>query len=498
MKAWWTALLIVGSGWACCLTALAQGDSEPLESTVVRLLVSKKQADPISPWQFEEVVQQIHLAVVLDDARLLTTSFAVADATFIEAQRFGSSQKIELRVAFVDYEANLALLTPSGADENFAEMRPVVLGEDLAINDTVDIYRARDLYQMSRMPASLQDVGFFTAVTSSYSQATYLLKVQQSGLGWSEPVFRNNRLVAMATGQDNNYVYATPISIIRHFLDDRHEPEAYRGFPAIGIELAALTSPDMRRLLKADHIRHGVRIAKVVQRGFDRLLQENDILLAIDGVEISEHGFYTHAKWGKIHLKYLLNLKYAGDPVRISILRRGEILEIDGQLERYDSNAAPVVAYSFGEPIPHLIFGGLVFQELSRAYLKQWGRDWEDAAPLSLLYTYNFDNEREPGQSRRVIFVSRVLADSFNRGYGDLQQAVVVAVNGKPVTSMDMLHEALRHPIARAGRAYARVEFAYADGEVILAYDGLNDAHRRIAKTYEISTPASFYHSTLR
>lgn len=74
------------------------------------------------------------------------------------------------------------------------------MGDDLEINAKVDIYRARDAYQLARMPASLQEVGIYRAVTSSYSLVSYLLKVQQNGLGWSEPVIQEGRLVALTTG----------------------------------------------------------------------------------------------------------------------------------------------------------------------------------------------------------------------------------------------------------------------------------------------------------
>src|SRR4051794_16354083 len=75
-----------------------------LEDSVVRLAVSKQSVDASSPWQYEGVSQQAYQGIVVDSRHILTTAFAVADATFIEMQRFGDSRKVELKPSFVDYE----------------------------------------------------------------------------------------------------------------------------------------------------------------------------------------------------------------------------------------------------------------------------------------------------------------------------------------------------------------------------------------------------------
>jgi S1-C subfamily serine protease len=466
--------------------------ADRVEDAVVRIYSSKKSVDKSAPWQFEETSQQSYLGVVLSGGRVLTTAYAVADAAFLEIQRFGASRREEAEVEFVDYEVNLALIKPV-AEAALAGLKPALLGDDLAIDDQVDLYKARDAYQLSRMPGSLQEVGLYGAVTSSYSLVSYLFKVQQTELGWSEPVFRQGQLVALTTGQDQNFVHALPLSLIRHFLAD-HLDKDYRGFPSMGVQLSSLVSPDMRRLVGADKVDHGIRVAEVLPGGsFVGKLQTDDVILEVDGETVSEHGFVTHPKWGKVHLKYLINRHYAGDPLRLKILRRGQELLIEARLVRFDSNRAPVVAYRYGQPEPHLIFGGLVFQELSEDYLKQWGRDWRAIAPYDLLYAFEFGNKPVADPKTRIIFVARVLSDAFNRGYDEARHQIVDTVNGAKVTSMDALRDALRRPVLRAGRAYARIKFLRDGGEAILAYDGLSAAEARIARAYEVKTPASFY-----
>jgi hypothetical protein len=121
------ALAVAGSALlALCGEAAAQDDKR-FENSVLRITASTQAVDRTAPWQFEEVSTQTNLAVVLDDGVILTSAFAVADATLIEGQKFGSSRKTELEVAFVDYEVNLALLKPA-AGATLEGLNPVTLG----------------------------------------------------------------------------------------------------------------------------------------------------------------------------------------------------------------------------------------------------------------------------------------------------------------------------------------------------------------------------------
>lgn len=465
------------------------------EDSVVRLNVSKQAFDSGSPWQKSESVQHLHHGVVLDKNRILTTAYAIADASFIEMSQFGEPQRHPLRVAFADYEANLAVLEAIDPGRAFKGLKPVVLGDDMKINDKVNIYKSRDAYQMARLPASLQEVGIYVAVTSSYSLVSYLLKVQQSGLGWSEPVFQGARFVALCTGQDNNFVYAMPAAVIKHFLEDEHGA-GYKGFPAIGVELDPLVSPEMRSLLKAPAGGKGLRIAEVGKdSAFFDILHSDDVLLEVGGVPVSEHGFFTHPRWGKLHLKFLLNQRYGGDSLGLKILRDGKTMEVSAKLSRFDSNRAPIYASLYDQAEPHLIFGGLVFQELSKGFLRQWGREWQDVAPLHLLQRYNFKNAATGDPQKRVVILARVLADEFNRGYGDISSGVVETVNGRIIANINDMKAALRDaPVSKDGRHYARFQLAPPHGEIILGYAEIERAHARIAKTYEISSKDSFFH----
>lgn len=466
------------------------GHAAPIESQVVRLQISKKAIDESAPWQFEDVEEQTHLGVVLRGDRILTTAYAVNHAGYIEMQKFGSSERHELILEFADFEINLAILRPKAP---VGGLSPVTFGGELRLDDKVDIYRARDTDQLIKMPATLQDVGILSAVTSTYSALSYQLKIQQTGLGWSEPVFQEGKLVALCSGQDSQFVHAVPAPVIEHLLKDTLGPH-YRGFPTAGLGLSPLVSPEMRQRLAIPFSGKGIRVSDVIPGSpFYGSLKIDDVILEINGTPINDQGYFNHPQWGKVPLKYLLNQRYAGDPLRLKGLRQGVPIDVTRPLVRYDSNSAPVLAYRTSPKIPHLIFGGLIFQELSVDFLRQWGKDWRDIAPIHLLYTLEYENRPREKSDERIIFLTRVLADPMNRGYGDLTRLMVAKVNGMEIHTMDDLRQAFANPVAVRGKQYAQIQLARGGGEVILAYEDLAAGHKRMAKMYEIPSTASFF-----
>lgn len=463
------------------------------EDHFVKIFVSKAEIDRSSPWQLEEVSQQSALGVVVDGGRILTTAFSIASSTLIEMQVFGGNKRYEMDIEFADYEVNLAVLRPKAPQEALQGLIPLALGDDLEIDDQVEIFRARDLYQLTKMPGSLQEVGVYTAVTSYYGLVAYLFKVQQTGLGWAEPVLKKGKLVALASGQDTHFVHAIPVDIIKHFLQD-DLGSSYRGFPSIGLQLTPLIDPTLRQMLKADKYGHGMRVASVfVSSPFFGKVQNDDVLLEIDGTSLSEHGYFQHTKWGKVYLKHLITRKYSGDVMKLKILRAGEILEVEAQLPRFISNDFPVVGYRQEKGEPHLIFGGFLFQELSLDYLKQWGNNWRSTAPLDLLYVLDNFNLPDKDPGKRFIFLSRVLPDQHNRGYEKLRYQLVKSINDRSVYSIKEVQEAFKAPILSNGQQFAKITLALDGGEIICSYSKLQTVHQRIAKTYAITTKDSFF-----
>jgi hypothetical protein len=94
----------------------------------------------------------------------------------------------------------------------------------------------------------------------------------------------------------------------------------------------------------------------------------------------------------------------------------------------------------------YFVLGGLVFVELSRAYLQEWGSDWAKSAPQRLVYYDAFQNEL-PEDRGKIVVLAQVLPTPDTLGYEDLQNHVVERVNGRTVRRLEDLAAAAKEPV---------------------------------------------------
>src|SRR5439155_7023182 len=85
---------------------------------------------------------------------------------------------------------------------------------------------------------------------------------------------------------------------------------------------------------------------------------------------------------------------------------------------------------SFDQEPEYLIAGGLVFQPLTKDFLRSWGQDWERRAPFRLAY---FRNQDPTPERPAIVILSQVMPDLYNIGYQDSRQLVLEKVNRQKV-----------------------------------------------------------------
>jgi hypothetical protein len=344
--------------------------------------------------------------------------------------------------------------------------------------------------------AELRNVVTRSGMTSPYPFPAYELELNDgNSFGFAEPVVTQGQLVGLTSNRQNNVIFALPGMVIKHFTNDRIEDGGnYRGFPFVGMATHRLDSPDLRRYLGLK-TEGGVRISKVMATSpFRDVLKADDVLTKVDETELDAQGNYKHRLWGKMFFSYLVAQKYAGDTVKMTVIRQGEALVVEKQLSRFDRNGSSLAYFRPDiEVEPHLIFGGLVFQELSLPYLLTWGDEWYTQAPDRLLYFWNQRNDPSDPPGQHFIILNRILSDSYNQGHQSLEDLIVEKVNGKSIHSVHELNEALQQPVVRNKGAYAVIEFYFGAPAVMLSYDGLEDAHKRIAKNYSVKPAESFF-----
>ena len=177
-------------------------------------------------------------------------------------------------------------------------------------------------------------------------------------------------------------------------------------------------------------------------------LQVGDIVMAIGNNVIDQNGNYVDPLYGKIEFTNLLTAHaFAGDNVPFQIQREGKPMQLKITLEHRAAKNYVVSPYSLDQPPLYYVLGGVIFQELSRQYLKEWGANWQKEAPQRFVYLDRFQSELFPEGHRKVVVLSQVLPANATIGYDDLAYLVVKKVNGAEVKSLAELAEAVKHPI---------------------------------------------------
>jgi PDZ domain len=426
--------------------------AKPRQLSLVRVNVTGQPYDYFRPWQKKAPFSKRGLGAVLPAGRVLVTADLVANQNYVELERAESGEKTAASVDVIDYEANLALLEP--IERNFLNgLAPLEIAQDTVVGDRLAAWQLEQTgalavteglvttVQMMHYPV---DVGQFLAYRVSIS-------MQYRENSYTVPLVKNNRLAGLLLRYDprSQVLDAIPAPIITHFLKDAGT-QHYRGFPSGGFSFFPTRDPQLRKYAGQTGKPGGVYITSVEPNSpaMKSGLQVGDILTGIGSNEIDQNGNYVDPLYGKLEFTNLLSVRaFAGDSVPFHIQRQGKPMELNVTLDHRSAQDYVVPPYNLDQPPPYYVLGGLIFQELSRQYLKEWGGNWQKEAPPRFVYMDRFQSELFPEGNRRVVILSQVLPATTTIGYDDFAYLTVTKVNGKEVRSLGELAAAAKHPI---------------------------------------------------
>ena len=111
------------------------------EASVVTVEVARKQYDYYQPWT-KKTARAQKPALVIGERELLTTAEELFDRTLVRLQKYGRGRWFQGEVSWIDYHANLALLTCSDA-EFWRDLKPAKLNGTMPPDGNVQIVRWR-------------------------------------------------------------------------------------------------------------------------------------------------------------------------------------------------------------------------------------------------------------------------------------------------------------------------------------------------------------------
>ncbi len=456
--------------------------------SVVRVNVTNQAWDFGRPWGKRTPFTRRAIGAVLPRQRVLVTAELVANANFVEFESAGGGQKVPATVEFVDYECNLALLKTDDT-EFLKDLLPLNIGE-ARIGDQLSVWQIENNGNLlvTHGPMTTAEVLRYPIDESPFLVYRLTAQLQFRDTSFPLPVVKGEKLVGLLQRYDNsaNNADIIPAPVIEHFLKDAVQPP-YEGFPRLGMGYANTRDPQLRRYAGMKPGNGGIYVTEVLPGGpaAKAGLQKGDVVLKIAGETIDQDGNYNDPQYGRISLSHLVGTRhFHGTELKFDILRQSNPRQLTVTIANRPVESFVIEPYVIDRAPKFFILGGLVLQELSRQYLKEWGADWKKKAPEQFVYLDAQQNELFKDGPKKVVFLSRVLPSEATIGYEEVRSAVVKKVNGVVLQGIADLPKAL----AQAKDGVHKIEFDGEPGAIYLDAAQVTALEPMLATKYRLPT----------
>ena len=476
-RGWATFVCLLGLLFLSLVRVAAREDSDksPWERSVVTLELNAKQYDYRQPWITRTKTAQKN-GLVIGPREIITTAEDFSNHTLVRIQKNGRGKWYNATVQWVDYHANLVSLTAED-DTLWAGLKPAALARPVPSKEAMHVVRWRG----GKFEVRKAEFNQFLIADSKTSWVQYLqfeASSEINGAGWAEPVVISDKVVGLATSHGGNTLAVTPSSFIADILEARKRG-TFAGLGFFDFTWQPAENPSIAKFFKLTGEPRGVTVIKAPANSE---LREHDIILQVDGFAIDTQGDYEDPAYGPLMLENLATRsKWAGSEVKLQVWRDGQAREVKYRLPKVDFPAKFVPDRVPDQAPEYLIVGGLVFQPLSNDYLRSWGDDFKRRAPFRLNY---FSNDEPTKERSGVVMLSLILPDPYNLGYQDQRYVPVSEINGRKISRLTDITEALKNP--RDG--FHVVDFLRSDNlrRLVLDASETETATRRVLQRYGI------------
>ncbi len=463
-------------------------ESEPITAktaSILRVNSTNQAYDFFRPWTKKSPAARRGLGTLIEGGRILVTAELIANNTFIELEKATTAAKSSATVERVDYDANLAILRPS--DPAFIEgMKPLGLDSGARIGDRATVLQLESNGEIAQTLGTITSISVGPYPLDNMGLLLFRLSapLQQRDGSFTLPAVRNGRLLGLLMRYDSRNQTADLISspVIAHFLDEAAK-ETYGGFARAGLAFSTTRDPQLRRYIGLTEP-GGVYVTEVIADSSAETagLRVGDVILAVNNKPIDQDGNYEDAEFGRISFSHLTNtVAHPGDSLTFHLLREGKPLDLPVRLTARDSSKNHSESYIVDRAPRYIVLGGLVFMELSRPYLQEWGSDWWKDAPQRLVYYDAFQSEI-PKDRGKIVFISQVLPSPDTIGYEGLDNLVVSKVNGREIRSLDDLAAAIKEPVD----GFQKIELEEDPGVVFLDAAAIEANQHGLIKKYAL------------
>ena len=402
-----------------------------------------------TPWQAPEVGTWSGSGVVIahpdksGKKLVLTNAHVAQNANFMQVRLGNTSENYEARAKIVAYQCDLALLEVDDPEFN-ERVQAAELGDMVNLKQDV---------MTVGFPMGGNELSISTGIVSRIEVSDYsmsgqdLLQVQVDAAinhgNSGGPVFSGNKVVGIAfQGYDlQGLGFMIPIPIMRRFLAEAFSGRNYRGFPVPAFTTEALVNSSEREHYQMGE-RTGLRITKIDYLcDAYKKLKPDDILLAVDGLTLSNEGTVDIPGIGnRIYWYHVTQTKMLGESVKLKILRKNngtkksELFDIDIILDTIVGDTEKVGVPEYDKMPTYYFHSGVCFVPLTHNYL--------DGAAGDLAETFVLEegcalpNISKKRSDEQIIIISHVLTSKKTQGYDKHIHEIVKEINGKPINNL--------------------------------------------------------------
>jgi len=414
-----------------------------IHRSLARITTTSQDPNYREPWAAGAISGGVGTGLIIDGQRILTNAHVVSNARFLTVQKEDDPRKYTAKVQFIGHDCDLALLKVNEPGF-FKDTVPLELGGIPEIESMVAAYGypvGGDRLSVTQGIVSRIDFQTYThSLVDSHLAIQISAAINPGNSGG--PVLQHGKVVGVAfqgySGDvAQNVGYMIPVPVIERFLKDISSGH-YDGYMDLSIATFPLQNPAMRRALGLDDDDRGVMVSKVAAGGCsDGILKQGDVLMKIDRYDIASDGFIV-MDGARVQMAEVVERKFKGDDVNLHILRDRKEMDVTVKLDAVWPYLMQANTYDASPR--YVLYGGLLFQPLSRNFLEAY-----DIDDLRVRFFYDFFLEDELYKDHpEVIVLSAILPDPINTYLGDFKNGIVQEINGEKVRTLDDLANGLR------------------------------------------------------
>lgn len=436
-----------------------------------------------TPWHGGRETAGSGTGFLIGPNQFLTNAHVVSNSSRLLIKKYGDPEKYAARILHIAHDCDLALLECDDPAA-FEGVEPLEFGDIPRLESTVTVIG----YPLGgrRLTVTRGVVSRIDFQPYSHSGADLHLAIQIDAAinpgNSGGPVLQDRKVVGVAFqgisgGVAQNVGYMIPTPVIQRFLTDVEDGK-YDRYVDLAISDFDLINPAQRAALGLPpNSRVGTLVAKVNKWGScDGILEEGDVILAINDKPVASNG-YVEINGEHVDMNEIVERKFAGDKVQMTIWRDGKEMEVEVELKPFDPYL--IQANSYEQKPRFVTFAGLVFQPLDRDMMAAQRVNSLEARYL--FGTYLLDNRYE--ERPEIVVLTMILPDAINSNLAGFREAVVDEINGKPIKTLQDLYDAL-HPAETP--EFFVIKFIGQGLPIVIEGSRVEEAERRIHATYEV------------